>query len=58
MINCTFAGHREVYLKNAELRIETAIQDLLKQNERVDFYCGGAGAFDELCSRAAKNRRV
>ena len=58
MINCTFAGHKEVYLKDAELRIEAAILDLLEQDESVCFYCGGIGAFDELCSRTVKRMKI
>ena len=58
MLKCTFAGHRQVYLKDAEQRIEKVVAEFSEQHSDIYFYCGGMGEFDYLCSKAVKKVKI
>ena len=54
MVNCTFAGHREVYGSGVEERLNLALERLLEEDEEVCFYAGGMGEFDAMSARAVR----
>ena len=59
MLSCTFAGHRNLFLPDADRKIETALDGLIARDETFVFYTGGMGEFDSKCTsavRAAKHR--
>ena len=59
MLSCTFAGHRNLFLPDADRKIETALDGLIARDETFVFYTGGMGEFDSKCAsavRAAKHR--
>ena len=59
MLSCTFAGHRNLFLPNADRKIEMALDGLIARDEPLVFYTGGMGEFDSKCAsavRAAKHR--
>lgn len=59
MLSCTFAGHRNLFLPDADRKIEAALDGLIARDETFVFYTGGMGEFDGECSsavRAAKHR--
>ena len=48
----TFCGHSTLYgCGDLSEKVRNAIRDNLRKGESVRFYCGGYGAFDELCAR-------
>ena len=52
-ITVTFCGHSTIYDKDVKEALYKAISDVLlplSSNDKVTFFCGGYGAFDELCS--------
>ena len=47
----TFIGHRDLYIdNNLKNNIKKAIKENLIPNEKILFYCGGYGNFDNLCA--------
>lgn len=54
MVNCTFAGHREVYGSGVEERLSIALERLLEEDEEFYFYTGGMGEFDAMSARAVR----
>ena len=54
VLSCTFAGHREVYEKDAAAKIECAVHQLIEKDERFCFYTGGMGEFDCMCERTIR----
>lgn len=52
----TFIGHSFLGENlNLDNKIKFEILKNVKENEKVNFYCGGYGAFDELCRRVCRN---
>lgn len=52
-ITVTFCGHSTIYDKDVKEALYKAISDVLfplSSIDKVTFFCGGYGAFDELCS--------
>ena len=46
----TFLGHREIYNRsNICENIRNAILNNITRNEKIHFYCGGYGDFDNMC---------
>ncbi|MBR0162417.1 MAG: DUF1273 domain-containing protein [Oscillospiraceae bacterium] len=61
MLSCTFAGHRNVFLPDADRKIEVALDWLIARDDAFVFYTGGMGEFDIKCAsavRAAKRRHI
>ena len=54
VLSCTFAGHREVYEKDAAAKIECAVHQLIEKDERFCFYTGGMGEFGCMCERTIR----
>lgn len=57
MVNCTFAGHREVYGSGVEERLNFALEKLLEEDGEFCFYTGGMGEFDAKCATSFCNAR-
>ena len=46
----TFLGHREIYNRSSiHENIRNAILNNITRNEKIYFYCGGYGDFDNMC---------
>lgn len=54
MVNCTFAGHREVYGSGVEERFYLVLKRLLEEDEEFCFYSDGMGEYDAMCARAVR----
>ena len=52
----TFFGHSKIY-NNAYLvdKIENTILQQIKKAEKITFYCGGYGDFDNICARVCRS---
>lgn len=51
----TFVGHSTLVNHNEiEDKLKLALKDYLTKKERTYFYCGGYGAFDELCASVCR----
>lgn len=57
MISCSFAGHRELYGRNIDSQIESAIENILKKDSSFVFYSGDMGEFDSMCSSAVRKAK-
>ena len=55
MLSCTFAGHRNLFLPDADRKIETALDGLIARDETFVFYTGGMGEFDSKSIRRGEN---
>ena len=52
----TFLGHSEIYdTDDLYERVKKAILENADTHENITFYCGGYGAFDELCARICRS---
>ncbi len=47
---CVFFGHAQQNYDNEYGKIEGVIEHLIKEKGVVQFYSGGRGAFDAICS--------
>ncbi len=55
----TFIGHRTINdIEQLGSRIENAILSVAPKDDKVIFYCGGYGEFDNLCARVCNNIRT
>ena len=57
MLCCTFAGHRDLFLPDAERKIITALDSILESDDEFVFYTGGMGEFDSKCASAVRTVR-
>ena len=57
MLCCTFAGHRDLFLPDAERKIITALDSILESDDEFVFYTGGMGEFDSKCTSAVRTVR-
>lgn len=57
MLCCTFAGHRDLFLPDAERKIKTALDSILESDDEFIFYTGGMGEFDSKCASAVRTAR-
>jgi hypothetical protein len=57
MLCCTFAGHRDLFLPDAERKIITALDSILESDDEFIFYTGGMGEFDSKCASAVRTVR-
>ena len=57
MIICTFVGHREVYDSKAKEKLKAEIERIIKENDGVEFFCGGMGEFDLLCASEVRKQK-
>ena len=57
MLCCTFAGHRDLFLPDAERKIITALDSILESDDEFVFYTGGMGEFDSKCASAFRTVR-
>lgn len=48
---CAFFGHRDWGLEEEKERIKNSISDLIENYGVAQFYSGGRGNFDNLCSK-------
>ena len=52
----SFFGHRSLYnRKDLFERVEKAIRENIDFNEKIVFFCGGCGDFDDLCARVCRS---
>ena len=51
MKSCTFFGHSKYNYYNFEGIIKNTIVSLIKEQNVTQFYCGGRGHFDNICSK-------
>jgi uncharacterized phage-like protein YoqJ len=51
MKSCAFFGHRDWGLKEGKEEIKNSIVNLIEKYGVMQFYCGGRGNFDNLCSQ-------
>ena len=52
----TFVGHGELSVgEDLEKKVREALLELLPSGERISFYCGGYGAFDDLCAKVCRS---
>lgn len=54
MLCCTFAGHRDLFLPDAERKILKALDSILESDDEFVFYTGGMGEFDSKCASAVR----
>ena len=57
MLCCTFAGHRDLFLPDADRKIITALDSILESDDEFVFYTGGMGEFDSKCASAVRTVR-
>lgn len=57
MLCCTFAGHRDLFLTDAERKILKALDSILESDDEFVFYTGGMGEFDSKCASAVRTVR-
>ena len=52
----SFCGHSDTILtQKEELYIKNLLNNLISNNEKIDFYLGGYGNFDNLCANILKS---
>jgi uncharacterized phage-like protein YoqJ len=54
MLNCTFAGHREVFEPYIRDSLTIVLEQLLSETNEAKFFLGGMGEFDAMCSAAVR----
>lgn len=54
MLNCTFAGHREVFEPYIRDSLAVVLERLLSDTNEAVFFTGGMGEFDTMCSAAVR----
>ena len=54
VLNCTFAGHREVLEPSIHNLLVDALEKIARKNNEITFYTGGMGEFDAMCGAAVR----
>lgn len=54
VLNCTFAGHREVLEPSIHNLLVDALEKIVRESNEITFYTGGMGEFDVMCVAAVR----
>ena len=54
VLNCTFAGHREVLEPSMHNLLVDSLEKLVRKSNEIAFYTGGMGEFDAMCGAAVR----